>query len=314
MPILITRPGKYALFIHSPVMPAAGTLGFAMEYQQLLPLERLGAFVTNPITYQAWSPAGGTRVVPLDAGMLMHSGLPNPGVKRVIEKYRSNWAAYPVPVIAHLAGTTTDHVRHAARHLGEVDSIQAIELGLPDDISAEDAAHLFNSLRSSYEKPIIVRLPASETLAIAQSVADAGADALVVAAPPRGIARDPHSGRLVRGRVYGPLVKPMMMQLLDQLCQRLTDMPIIGAGGIHSPQDARDYLELGAVAVQIDSVTWVQPNLMARIARDLSSGLRTRGSDAYPDEWHADMSESLEDDIDFAALFSDDDEQSSTNV
>jgi dihydroorotate dehydrogenase len=78
-------------------------------------------------------------------------------------------------------------------------------------------------------------------------------------------------------------------------------VPLIGAGGIHSLQDARDYLEAGAVAVQIDSVTWVQPRLLERIARDLSGGLVTRASDAYPDEWHPDMG-----DTEFRELFSDD--------
>jgi dihydroorotate dehydrogenase (NAD+) catalytic subunit len=125
---------------------------------------------------------------------------------------------------------------------------------------------------------------------LAQPVADAGAGALVVAAPPRGTARDPQSGKLVPGRIYGPLVKPMVLRVVGQLMSRI-DIPIIGAGGIHSAQDARDYLEAGAVAVQVDSVTWIEPKMLEIIARDLGGLVVTRASGALPDEWHEGMGE-----------------------
>ena len=63
----ITRPGKNSLVIETPVMPAAGTVGFGDVYRELIQFEKLGALVTNPVTYAPWSPATGTRVVPLDA-------------------------------------------------------------------------------------------------------------------------------------------------------------------------------------------------------------------------------------------------------
>ena len=63
------------------------------------------------------------------------------------------------------------------------------------------------------------------------------------------------------------------------------------AGGIHSPQDARDYLEAGAVAVQVDSVTWVDPKMLEIIGRDLGGLVITQPTDALPDEWHPGMGE-----------------------
>ncbi|MBZ0288517.1 MAG: hypothetical protein K8I30_12945, partial [Anaerolineae bacterium] len=69
------------------------------------------------------------------------------------------------------------------------------------------------------------------------------------------------------------------------------DIPIIGAGGIHSPQDARDYLDAGARAVQVDSVTWVEPKMLEIIARDLGGLVVTREIGALPDEWYEGMSE-----------------------
>jgi dihydroorotate dehydrogenase (NAD+) catalytic subunit len=135
---------------------------------------------------------------------------------------------------------------------------------------------------------VLVRLPLYDAYAIAEAVEDAGAATLVVAAPPRGTARDPHTGKLISGRVYGPLVKPMTLRVVGQLAKRIK-IPIIGAGGIHSAQDARDYIEAGACAVQVDSVTWIQPQLLEVIARDLGGLVVTREAGALPDEWHPGM-------------------------
>lgn len=302
---LITRPTKTGgLYVASPVMPAAGTLGLAGEaYRDLIDLGKLGALVTNPITYEAWSPASGTRVVPLDSGVLVHTGLPNPGVRQVLEQQRAAWRKLPVPLIAHLVGTTPEQVRKGMGYLGEEESVAAIELGLSDDLTWEDAEELVMAATEGAEKPIIVRLPVFEAYELAPVAVDAGADALVVAAAPRGTARDVRTGRLVSGRIYGPLIKPMLLRMVGVLKRRLPDIPIIGAGGIHTPEDARDYLEAGAVAVQVDSVTWIKPRMLERIARDLGGKLITREVGAYPDEWNPDMG-----DTEFAQLNPDDDE------
>lgn len=303
--IRITRTGKHSLVIKSPVMPAAGVMGFANAYYSLINIEKLGAYVTNPITYEAWSPATGTRVVPLDAGVLIHTGLPNPGLRGAIKEYSPIWRNMPIPVILHLVATTPEHISRAVEQIDNTDGIAAIELGLDDDIDSREAEKLVKAATNNAEKPVIVRLPVYDAYEIAPAAADAGADALVVAAAPRGTARDKRSGKLVSGRVYGPLVKPMVLRLVGVLARRLQDVPIIGAGGIHTIQDARDYLEAGAVAVQVDSVAWIQPNLLERIARDLGGNLVTRASDAFPDEWHPDMG-----DTEFRELFGDEKDDS----
>lgn len=300
MPIQITRTGKYSLIVDSPVMNAAGTMGFANAYHNMLKMDKLGAFVTNPVTLAPWSPATGTRVVPMDAGTLVHTGLPNPGLSGVLKEYRQVWYESPVPVILHLVATTPDDVRRAVRRLDEEESISAVELGLDDDITWEEAEALVQAATEA-EKPVLVRLPVYEAYELAHVVADAGADALVIAAPPRGTARDVRSGKLVSGRIYGPLVKPMILRLVGVLARRITDVPIIGGGGIHSIQDARDFLDAGAVAVQLDSVIWVQPRILERIARDLGGWLVTKQVDAFPDEWHIDMG-----DTEFEERFGDD--------
>lgn len=299
--IQATRPGKYALTLNSPVMTASGTMGFANAYHNLINIEKIGAYVTNPMTLEPWSPATGTRVVPMDAGILLHTGLPNAGVSKTIKEFKAVWRDMNVPIIAHLVATTPEHIQKAVERIDREETLMAIELGLDDDITWQEAESLVKAAMRVAEKPILVRLPVYDAYEIASAVADSGASALVVAAPPRGTARDPRSGKLVSGRVYSPLVKPLVLRLVGVLAQRLQDIPIIGAGGIHSTQDARDYLEAGAVAVQVDSVTWIKPRMVERIARDLGGSLVTRKADAFPDEWHPDMG-----DTEFRQMFSDD--------
>ena len=289
MAIEITRPGKYSLIVSTPVMPAAGTFGFGDNYQDLINYDKLGAIVTNPVTIDPWNPATGTRVVSLDAGILIHTGLPNPGLNRVVKQYRTSWANMPMPVILHLVGTTVNHIERAIKRLDEVDEIEGVELGLNDDIPEAEAFELV-SAAAKMEKPLLVRLPFYDSYQLAMTVAEAGADALVISGAPRGTARDKHSGRLVSGRIYGPLVKPMTLRMVGRLRREIPpDIPIIGSGGIHRPQDARDFIDAGAVAVQVDTATWVQPRMLERISRDLGGWITTREKDALPDEWHPDM-------------------------
>jgi len=289
MAIEIARPGKYSLIVSSPVMPAAGTFGFGDSYRALLDYEKLGAIVTNPATIEPWRPAAGTRIIPLDAGVLVHTGLPNPGLAKVISQNRRVWAKLSVPVILHLVGTSARQVKQAISMIDDIDEIAAVELGLNDDIDRNAAVDLVTEA-ARMEKPLLARLPFYQCHQLAQPVADAGADALVLTAPPRGSARDPHSGRLVSGRVYGPLIKPMVLRLVGRLRRQLPDeLPLIASGGIHSPQDARDYIDAGAIAVQVDTATWAQPKMLERIARDLGGWIATRQKDALPDEWNPDM-------------------------
>lgn len=286
MAIQITRSGKNPLILENPVMAAAGILGFGDSYRDLIQFEKLGAFVTNPVTYTPWKPASGNRVIELAAGTLVHTGIPNPGISKVLAKYRNLWDAMPLPVIMHVAATTLEHARKCASRIDAESAVDAIELGLNDDMGWEEVEQIVSATVKNTEKPVLVRLPMNDAINLGQAAADAGASGLVVCAAPRGVARDPRNGQLLTGRIYGPLMKPVVLRLVQRLAEQLPDVPIVGAGGIHSQQDARDYLEVGAKAVQVDTATWVQPKLLEYIARDLGGLVLTRASGALGDEWH----------------------------
>lgn len=282
--------GKRSVRLLTPVVGAAGAFGFANEYARLIDLNQLGAMVTNPVSLRPRRPASGTRVVALDSGLLIHTGLPNPGLYKVHRQYASKWKNSAIPIIVHLIGSTPEELAECAHFLDRQDEVAAIEIGLNDQANHRDARLMIGAAREKTQLPLLVRLPLYQALNVAGSAVDAGADALVVASAPRGTTRDPLTGRFVGGRMYGPWLKALALRLVGQIAPRVR-VPVIGCGGIHHPDDAREYLEAGARAVQLDSVVWVRPEMVSIIARNLGGQELTRKVGALEDEWYQGIGE-----------------------
>jgi dihydroorotate dehydrogenase (NAD+) catalytic subunit len=282
--------GKHSLILENPVICAAGTVGFDGSYARLFDVSKLGAFVTNPVTFAPRRASTGTRVVPLDSGILIHTGLPNPGVNRLIREYAPAWKNSPCPVIVHVVGTAPDDVAKCAQLLDGRENVAALELGLAEDATHRDVKLMVNALRENSELPVMVRLPIHNAASLGRAAEEAGAGALVVAAPPRGTARDPRTGAMIGGRVYGPWLKPLAIRAVGQTLHTVK-IPVIAAGGIHNPDDAREYLSIGAKAVQVDAITWIRPEMTEIIARNLGGLELTRVAGALADEWKPGLGE-----------------------
>ncbi len=283
--IELTRTGKNTLVIENPVIAAAGTVGFdGAAYQDLVDFTKLGAIVTNPVTWRPRYATHGPRVVPLPSGVLIYTGLPNPGVNQVIKTYGARWAHCLAPVIIHVTATTPDDVARAVHSLDRCEGIAGIELGLHDQATSADIAMILQAANDNTLLPLLAQVPLYNALEAARAAEEYGAGGIVVAGPPRGTTRDPESGQLVGGRVYGPWLKAQALRAVGMVA-RAVEIPVIGCGGIHSPDDARDFLDAGAVAVQVDTVTWVKPRMIEVIARNLGGLELTRTTGALADEW-----------------------------
>ena len=289
----LTRGGKAPLTLPNPVIAAAGILGFdGLAYREMLDVRKLGAWVTAPLS---WKPRGvvrGARLAPLPSGVLLHTGLPNPGLHRVLQRYAPAWQRSPVPVIAHVLASDPHSVERCAAALEEVDGVAALELGLHDRANAAEIAQIVYAALAHTQRPILVRVPLYHALEAAQAAEQAGAGGVVVAGPPRGTERDPISGRLVGGRMYGPWLKAQTLRAVGQVV-RAVGVPVTACGGVHSPDDARDYLDAGAVAVQVGTVTWVQPRMLEIIARNLGGLELTRANGAFADEWEPGLGQTM---------------------
>jgi dihydroorotate dehydrogenase (NAD+) catalytic subunit len=271
---------KVGLALRNPVMPAAGCFGLGTEYAHLVDVETLGAIVVGPVTAQPRRGANPPRTVPVPGGVLLHTGLANPGVAAVVRRYARKWARSPVPVIVHVAGTSPDEAAACCRRLSGVETVSGIELGLPDTASGsagptdvdlvDDAVAIIQAARADTSPPLIVRLPLSSALALCEAAVEAGADALTVAAPPRGSDWHVPGACFVTGRLYGPFVLPLALRALRQVA-KLVPVPLVGCGGIHDVEDTTAFLQAGATAVQVSGGLWHDPACLARIACSLPS-------------------------------------------
>ena len=260
---------KAPLSLRNPVMVAAGCYGLGDGYADLIDLTHLGAVVVGPVTLRPRRGAAPPRAVAVPGGVLLHTGLENPGLSATLRHHRRTWSHSPVPVILHLAATTPERTSIACEQLSAEDAIAAVELGLANHVTPAEAAQLVEAATNMYPyRPLLVRLPLETAADLAEPVVAAGADALVVAAPPRGTVH--FRGRFVTGRLYGPFVLPLALRALHQVVDRVS-VPLVAAGGITSAADARAFLRSGALAVQIDVALWRNPAGLGPLAQKTAS-------------------------------------------
>jgi len=241
---------KYDLTFDPPLMNAAGVLGFAPDPYSPFDLDKLGVFITNPISLRQRNPASGTRCLEYMGGILLHTGYPNPGLEAVIKHYGAHWDSSPLPVIVHLlAGDVNDIARMVAR-LEEMPGVAGFEIGLPPRCEPAAAAEFTHAALG--ELPVIIRLPFENATELAPALVDAGL-AAVSLAPPRGSMID-QDGNLVHGRLFGPAIYPQALELLLRLLE--TGTAVIPSGGIYRQEQVDAMLVSGATAVQLDAVIW----------------------------------------------------------
>lgn len=259
---------KLGLVLDNPVMPAAGAAGFGTEYRELIDLNRLGAFVTNPLTLAGRLPAVEAAAHPLPGSVLLHTGLPNPGLKAALRQNRQYWPKLTCPVIVHLAGDTADNVRACIQQLERANVAAGVELGFRDDVPTGLASALIDAALG--DLPVLVRAPFGRAVAFAQLAEKRGAQALTLSAPPRGNL-PPGGSDLppVRGRLYGPALYPLALQQLREATQR-TRLPVVAAGGIETLAQARGMLASGASAVQVDTLLWRDPHAVMALIDGLT--------------------------------------------
>lgn len=265
---------KIGLSLTSPVMIASGCAGYGPAYQPLLDLSAFGAIVTNPITLRPRHGAKQPRLVETPGGFILNTGEQNPGVKKVIQQYQKSWAHLNVPIIAHLPADEADDLLRTARALAYLETpqgqnlIAAIELGLPPSARPHDIARWIHAVREGSPLPLLAKLPLGAPLEMVDAAADAYADALVIGSPPLGAAQVSPAGSVVTGHLYGPVLHNLALRDL-QIVKSWLDLPLVAVGGIHSPAEAQAFLNVGAAAVQLDSLLFIEPKEAETIAKSL---------------------------------------------
>lgn len=256
----------YTLTLASPVIAAAGCLGYGVEYARSVNLADFGAIVTRTTTLGPRRVSRPPRLVETPAGLLCVGIWPNPGLDAVLKRYAPEWARWSTPVILSIGGETVGDYGQIVEATEGIEGIAGFEVVLPGDLGRAAAA--VQAVRRSTLLPVLVKLPQleSEVLAtLAQAVTAAGADALTLFAPPPGLHVDTANGERLEGWLSGPAIRPLAQQRLAEVAADIS-VPIVACGGIAGAEDVRQFLEIGATAVQIGSALLVNPFVASEIA------------------------------------------------
>lgn len=241
---------KQDLSFATPLMNGPGTLGFAPDLRAPVDWPSLGAFVTNPISLRARLPAADADCVEYAGGLLLHSGLPNPGFRRVLTAHSGAWRQSALPIIVHLMADRPEETRQMVRALEGLDNVVAVELGFAP-LLADDIILLALGM-SVGELPIIARLPDDQFLRLGPRCVEQGAAAISMAAPEGAISV---RGHWLTGRLLGAALLPRSLRFIRE-ASRL-GLPVIASGGTRTPADADLMLNAGALAVQVDLPLWL---------------------------------------------------------
>jgi dihydroorotate dehydrogenase (NAD+) catalytic subunit len=241
---------KRDLYFSKPIMNAAGSLGFAPDLRAGVNLESLGAFVTNPFSLHRRVPAAKPEIIEYPGGFLLHTGLPNPGFNAGLKRYAAKWSRSDLPIIVHLMADRPEETQKMVRTLETQENVMAVELGFAP-LLANDIILLTLEMCSG-ELPLIFSLPVEQVFSLGPRLIQEGAQAISISMP-RGALPTDHSS-LTTGRLYGPSIFPRALETVYSAAR--LGLPIIGAGGVWTKENADAMLAIGALAVQVDAALW----------------------------------------------------------
>lgn len=285
---------KFAgLELANPVIAASGTFGYGIEFEEIVSLERIGAFVTKGISLEPMKGHPSPRIVQTAAGMLNAIGLQNVGVDEFIARKLPALQKYPrAKVIVNVFGSTFGEYIAVIERLNAADGITAYELnvscpnvhagGMAFGSDCGSLEHLVATAKAAATRPLIVKLSPNVTsiAQMAKIAASAGADALSLTNTFLAISIDVETRRPrlsnITGGLSGPAIKPIALRMVYEAA-RAVHTPILGMGGIVTPEDAVEFMLAGATAVQVGTASYADPRAAERLAHGLQSWCRSHG-------------------------------------
>ena len=264
MPELAPRH-KIGLPVSSPVLIAGGAIGYGEAVHRGLDLSRFGAAVVGPISRRPLLGSPPPRLAETNGGMVLETGLQNRGVKTVLQKFTRQWTRMGCPVIAQIVDNHRADAAVTAQRLYAVEGLMGLEILVDPQTTADELSALIQAIRWENDLPLWVKLPLERAAELAPAAVDADADALVIGQSTRGALINA-AGAPVHGPIYGPLAfAPMLAALLD-VVRLQVGVPVIACGGVHSVAQAQQILNVGASAIQLDSLLWIEPGIALEIA------------------------------------------------
>jgi len=280
----------------SPIILLSGCVGFGDEYSRLegFSNSHVGGVVLKGTTLEPRLGNEPHRVIETPSGMLNSIGLQNPGAKEVVEIILPKLEPLQTHYIANVSGSTVEEYVDVCRAFDD-SLVAAIELniscpnvkkgGMEFGNDPEMSAQVVESCRKVTAKPIITKLsPNQADIQLnAKLCIEAGTDALAVINTISGLAIDIDKKELILGNraggLSGPAIKPIALKKVYDVYQvsKKHGVPIMGQGGISSPEDAIEFILAGASTVGVGTALFFDPLICNKINQGLETYLSTNG-------------------------------------
>ena len=285
--------------LDNPVIPASGTFGYGAEFAELYNIDRLGTFSFKGTTLEPRFGNPTPRIAEAPQGMLNAVGLQNPGVKKVIsEELPRMKEFFHKPVMANVSGFSIDEYAQTCALLDKEEQVGWLEVniscpnvhggGMAFGSSPEAAAEVTRAVKAVTKKPVFMKLSPNVTdiAAIARACEDAGADGVSLINTLLAMRIDLKTKKPVlangTGGLSGPAVFPVAVRMVYQVYEAV-GIPIIGMGGVSSPEDVIEMMLAGATAVEVGAANLVDPFVCRNIIRKLPEVMEQYGIDSLTD-------------------------------
>jgi dihydroorotate dehydrogenase len=241
---------RQELVLQRPFVNTGGFMGFYPDSKYSHLWQALGAFITNPISYRPRKPAENRTCLSYPGGILLHTGVPNPGFEVVLRRYALRWGRSACPIIVHLIAEEPGSLGYMTRKLETCENVVAIELGFSPGMEKEDIETLI--LAAQCELPLVACLSLRQAALMATRLVD-----LTIAMLHLGDTRGMLAGAgdsLIAGRLYGPALLPQVTEYVSTYSD--SGVEIMAGGGVYSKADAECLFRAGAKTVALDTLLW----------------------------------------------------------
>ena len=273
-----------SLKLRNPILLASGTVGYGNEISEFTDLNGLGAIITKSLSLKPRKGNPPQRIVETAAGMLNAIGLANVGVEVFLKEKIPFLKKFDIPLICNIAASTVDEYVECTKILTEEETIKAFEInvscpnvregGLQFGNDVSKVKEITQKVKEATDKPVIIKLSpnVSYISEFAKAVKEEGGDAVSAINTLVGtsfdiVTRKPKIFN-VNGGLSGPAIKPVALAKVLEI-SRNVDIPIIGIGGIMNWKDVLEFMIVGASAIQLGTINFIDPSAAGKIINEL---------------------------------------------
>ena len=274
--------------LRSPVIAASGTFGYGVEFEEIVSLDRIGAFVTKGLSREPMAGNASPRIIETPAGMMNSIGLQNIGVRAfVAEKLPKLRSIKGAVVIANVFGYSIEDCVEVIEVLNDAPGIAMYELnascpntshgGMVFGTDPDALYRISLRCREAAERsgrPLMVKLSLNVTdiKLMAKVSSDAGVQALSLVNTFVALAIDVETRKArianFTGGLSGPAIRPIALRMVYEAAQAV-GIPVVGMGGIVRADDAVEFMLAGATAVEVGTASYADPRAVENIANGL---------------------------------------------